>query len=121
MKCQLCKKPCATESRIQPYSKQEYLYTFAYCQEHLTQRNEAAKTLGLPTFYADFLHRIPKSKVDVNHADVTAWYERHEHPEVYTGAIGGALSTYTCHTSIGDMHSLHCGICGEEASVDDEL
>ena len=45
--------------------------------------------------------------------------ERHKHPEINEGTIGGHISVTFNITSIGDMPSVKCDICGEEENITD--
>ena len=48
-----------------------------------------------------------------------AFQEKHRHPEVYKGAIGGHLNYIFTPTSIGDACSIHCTICDAEENITD--
>ena len=45
--------------------------------------------------------------------------EKHRHPEVYKGAIGGHINFIFTPTSVGDACSMHCNICGVEENITD--
>lgn len=45
--------------------------------------------------------------------------EKHKHPETNKGAIGGHISVRFNCTGLGDMASVHCGVCGETESITD--
>ena len=45
--------------------------------------------------------------------------QKHRHPEVYKGAIGGHINYIFTPTSIGDACSLHCSICDEVENITD--
>ena len=48
-----------------------------------------------------------------------AFMEKHRHPNVRKGAIGGHLYFCFTPTSIGDACSIRCKICGEEENITD--
>ena len=48
-----------------------------------------------------------------------AFCEKHQHPEADKGAIGGHISFRFTLTSIGDMPTVRCGVCGEEENITD--
>jgi hypothetical protein len=45
--------------------------------------------------------------------------EKHTHKDVNVGAIGGNISVRFTVTSIGDMPTVRCGVCGEEQNITD--
>ena len=45
--------------------------------------------------------------------------EKHRHPEVYKGAIGGHINFIFTPTSIGDACTIHCSICDEKENITD--
>ena len=45
--------------------------------------------------------------------------EKHRHPDIYKGTIGGHINFIFTPTSIGDACSLHCSICNEEENITD--
>ena len=45
--------------------------------------------------------------------------EKHKHKDVNKGAIGGNISIKFTVTSIGDMPTVRCGVCGEEKNITD--
>ena len=45
--------------------------------------------------------------------------EKHMHKNVNKGAIGGSISVNFMVTSIGDMPTVRCGVCGEEQGITD--
>ena len=45
--------------------------------------------------------------------------EKHRHPDINKGAIGGHLYFCFTPTSIGDACSIRCKICGEEENITD--
>ena len=48
-----------------------------------------------------------------------AFEEKHRHPDVYKGAIGGHITYMFTPTSIGDACIIHCDICDEEKNITD--
>lgn len=119
--CRLCKREQATV----PTKKEgggTSLSISPYCKLHLAQRDKAARILGLPAHYASYLHRIPKATSKIAPEEVKQWMDTHQHPEIPdNSSIGGSMSTTLVHTSIGDMRTLRCGICGLESYVTDEF
>ena len=45
--------------------------------------------------------------------------EKHRHPEVYKGAIGGHINFIFTPTSIGDACIIHCDICDKKENITD--
>jgi len=45
--------------------------------------------------------------------------EKHRHPEIYKGAIGGHINFIFTPTSIGDACTMHCTICDAEENITD--
>ena len=45
--------------------------------------------------------------------------EKHRHKDVNTGAIGGNISIRFTVTSIGDMPTVRCDVCGAEENITD--
>ena len=45
--------------------------------------------------------------------------EKHRHPKVYKGAIGGHIEYLFTPTSIGDACTIKCTICGTEENITD--
>lgn len=45
--------------------------------------------------------------------------EKHRHPETKKGAIGGHISVTFAMTSLGEMPSVRCGVCGEKQDITD--
>jgi hypothetical protein len=45
--------------------------------------------------------------------------EKHAHPNVRKGAIGGHIEYRFTPTSIGTAASMHCYICGKEENITD--
>lgn len=48
-----------------------------------------------------------------------AFMEKHRHPDINKGAIGGHLYFCFTPTSIGDACSIRCNICGAEENITD--
>ena len=51
--------------------------------------------------------------------NINKFFEKHRHPDVYKGAIGGHIDIIFTPTSIGDACNVRCKICGEEEDVTD--
>lgn len=45
--------------------------------------------------------------------------EKHIHKDVNVGTIGGNISVRFTVTSIGDIPTVRCGVCGEEKNITD--
>ena len=45
--------------------------------------------------------------------------EKHRHKNVNVGAIGGNISVRFTITSIGDMPTVRCSVCGKEKNITD--
>ena len=45
--------------------------------------------------------------------------ERHRHPDVYKGAIGGHINFIFTPTSVGDACTIKCTICDSEENITD--
>ena len=45
--------------------------------------------------------------------------EKHRHPEIYKGAIGGHINFIFTPTSINDACTIHCSICDEKENITD--
>lgn len=45
--------------------------------------------------------------------------EKHRHPDVNKGAIGGHIHYIFTPTGIGDACCIECGICGEKQNITD--
>ena len=48
-----------------------------------------------------------------------AFMEKHKHPEIYKGAIGGHIDFIFTPTSIGDACTIKCTICGSKKNITD--
>ena len=45
--------------------------------------------------------------------------DKHRHPDVYKGTIGGHISFLFTPTAVGDSITIRCAICGEELDITD--
>ena len=52
-------------------------------------------------------------------AAAKAFLEKHRHPDIYKGAIGGHIKYIFTPTSISDACSIHCTICDAEENITD--
>ena len=48
-----------------------------------------------------------------------AFQEKHRHPEIYKGAIGGHINFIFTPTGVGDACTIKCTICGAEENITD--
>lgn len=121
--CKACNRPTIMVPRYQRYTKTHYKIRGRFCQVHQDKIDAVVKLLGLPDFYHEYLHRIPRSRgEDVDRDDIDAWKAKHAHLEVTNrGSIGADDSSVLTESqsTIGPMRHLRCGICGEEVFIDD--